>query len=70
MHIEFPEQTTFYVAYNNNEDWVCGFVEDYQYMSTAKENIIQNFIDTTVVAEANAIGIPVTLNEINGVSDE
>ena len=70
LEIKFPEQTTFYVAYNDTEDWVCGYVESNQDMSTAKENLIQDITDTAVVAEANAIGIPVTLDEINGVLED
>ncbi len=70
VEIRFPENTTYYVAYNNASDWTCGYVTPIQELESAKEFLIYNTTDTVVVSEANAVGIPVTLNEINGVPDE
>lgn len=69
VEIKFPEQTTFYVTYNDVNDWTCGYVTPSQELESAKEFLIYNVTDTAVVAEANEIGIPVSLDEINGVPE-
>lgn len=70
VEIRFPEETTFYVTYNDVNDWTCGYVTPSQELESAKQFLIYDVTDTAVVADANAIGIPVSLDEINGVPDE
>jgi hypothetical protein len=70
VEIKFPEETTFYVTYNNVNDWTCGYVTPSQELESAKQFLIYDVTDTTVVNEANEIGIPVTLDEINGVPED
>lgn len=70
VEIKFPEETTYFVAYNNVNNWTCGYVTPIQELESAKEFLIYDVTDTTVVNEANEIGIPVTLDEINGVPED
>jgi hypothetical protein len=70
VEIKFPEETTFYVTYNDVNDWTCGYVTPSQELESAKQFLIYDVTDATVVNEANEIGIPVTLDEINGVPED
>ena len=70
VEIKFPEETTFYVTYNDVSDWTCGYVTPSQELESAKEFLIYDVTDTAVVAAANEIGIPVSLDEINGVPED
>jgi hypothetical protein len=70
VEIKFPEETTYFVAYNDVNDWTCGYVTPSQELESAKEFLIYDVTDTAVVAEANEIGILVSLDQINGIPDD
>ena len=69
--IVFQEETTYFVAYNDVNDWTGSFVTSSQEMESAKENLLSDVDPNVVVESANDIGIPVTLVDLTGdVPDE
>lgn len=69
--IIFPEETTYFVAFNTVDDWTGSFVTSSQEMESAKEYLLHDVDPNVVVANANAVGVPVTLVDLTGdVPDE
>ena len=64
--IEYPEETTYWVAYGEISDWVCGKVVTYEDMVTPRDTLLQNTDAQALADYCNGIGIPVTVEELLG----
>ncbi|QDP54572.1 MAG: hypothetical protein Tp118DCM00d2C30442581_10 [Prokaryotic dsDNA virus sp.] len=64
--IEYPEETTYWVAYNDTSDWTCGHVTIFEDMASPKNILLENTDAQELTDYANQLGIPVTYEQLLG----